>query len=264
MLMNNNPLRLSLIALSCAAISLTLTGCAATSGSSVSSILSQAKSASSSLTQAEISSGLKEALNIGVKTGVKVLSANNGYYNDLATRIGLPSEAVIITKNVAKLPGGQALVTKVIKNINAAASDAATQAVPIFASAITDMTITDAKTILKSKGQAATDYFKTKTKTPLKKLFGTYISKSVNKKLLGDVSAQSCWDSMTSEWNEVATSTVGRVAGFTTVKTDLTDYLTDKAVDGIYYKVGEQEKKIRTDVSQRTTALLKKVFAHQS
>lgn len=261
--MNNNPLRLSLIALSCAAISLTLTGCAATSGSSVSSILSQAKSASSSLTQAEISSGLKEALNIGVKTGVKVLSANNGYYNDLATRIGL-LRGGHHNEECRQAPGGQALVTKVIKNINAAASDAATQAVPIFASAITDMTITDAKTILKSKGQAATDYFKTKTKTPLKKLFGTYISKSVNKKLLGDVSAQSCWDSMTSEWNEVATSTVGRVAGFTTVKTDLTDYLTDKAVDGIYYKVGEQEKKIRTDVSQRTTALLKKVFAHQS
>lgn len=100
--MNNNPLRLSLIALSCAVISLTLTGCAAASGSSVSSLLSQAKSASSSLTQAEISSGLKEALNIGVVI-VKVLSANNGYYNDLATRIGLPSEAVIITKNVAKL-----------------------------------------------------------------------------------------------------------------------------------------------------------------
>ena len=68
---------------------------------------------------------------------------------------------------------------------------------------------------------------------------------------------------MTSSWNDVANTVVGRAAGLTAVKTDLTDYLTDKAVDGIYYKVGEQEKKIRTDVNERTTALLKKVFARQ-
>lgn len=250
--------------MACAATSLALTGCAATSGGTSSSLLSKSKIASASLTQTEIASGLKEALNIGIKTGIKTLATNNGYYDDLATRIGLPPEAQIITKNVAKLPGGQALVTKVVKNINAAASDAAAQAVPIFTTALTSMTISDAKTILTSKGQAATDYFKGKTKTPLKKLFGRYIDNSVKKKIIGDVSAQSCWNTMTSQWNEMATSTVGKVAGFTTVKTDLTDYLTDKAVDGIYYKVGVQEKKIRTDASARTTALLKKVFAHQS
>lgn len=262
--MPHSPIiRTALAAIVCAAVASQLTGCSVSS-SAVSSGLSTLKSASSSLTQAEVSSGLKEALNIGITTGVKVLSAKNGYYNDLATRIGLPSEAAVITKNIAKLPGGQALVTKVVKNINAAASDAATEAVPIFASAVTSMTISDATNILKSKGQAATDYFKTKTKTPLKKLFTKYIDSSVNKKLISDVSPQSLWDDMTTSWNEVATSTVGKVAGLTTVKTDLTDYLTDKAVDGIYYKVGEQEKKIRTDVNERTTALLKKVFAHQS
>ena len=252
-----------LIAMACAATSIALTGCSATSSSSLSSLVSKTTT-SSTLTQTEIATGLKEALNIGIRTGIKTLSAKNGYYNDLATRIGLPSEALVITKNVSKLPGGEALVTKVVKNINAAASDAATQAVPIFTTVLTEMTIADAKTILKSKGTAATDYFKTKTKTPLKKLFGGYIDKSVKKKLIGNVSPQSCWNTMTSQWNEVATSSVGRIAGFTTVKTDLTDYLTDKAVDGIYYKVGEQETKIRTDVSARTTALLKKVFAHQS
>ena len=255
-------LRLPIVALACAVASLALTGCSAVSSSSLSSALSKVKNGSS-LTQAEIASGLKEALNVGIKAGVKVLSATNGYYDDLATRIGLPSEATIITKNIAKLPGGQALVTKVIKNINAAASDAASQAIPIFASAVTSMTISDAKKILTSKGQAATDYFKTKTKASLKKLFASYITASVKKKLVGDVSAQSAWDTMTSQWNKVATSTVGKVAGFTSVNTDLVNYLTDKAVDGIYYKVGEQEKKIRTDVSARTTALLKKVFAQQ-
>ncbi len=257
----SSSVHFALIAAACVGVGSQLTGCSASG--SLSSALSTAKTVSSSLSQAEISSGLKEALNIGINTGIKVLSAKNGYYNDVATRIGLPSEAAVITKNIAKLPGGQALVTKVVKSINSAASDAATEAVPIFASALTSMTITDATNILKSKGQAATDYFKTKTKTPLKTLFGKYIGTSVNKKILGDYSAQSTWDDLTSSWNEVATTVVGRAAGLTTVKTDLTDYLTDKAVDGIFYKVGEQEKKIRTDVNERTTALLKKVFAHQ-
>ncbi len=259
--MISSSLRAAFAAVLCIGVGSQLTGCS-TSGS-LTSALSTVKTAKSSLSQAEIASGLKEALNIGIKTGISVLSANNGYYNDVATRIGLPSEAAVITKNIGKLPGGQALVTKVIKNINAAASDAATNAVPIFASALTSMTIQDATGILRSKGQAATDYFKTKTKAPLKSLFGKYIGASVNKKLISDVSPQSLWNDMTSSWNEVATTVVGRAAGLTAVKTDLTDYLTDKAVDGIYYKVGQQEKKIRTDVNERTTALLKKVFAHQ-
>lgn len=263
MRMSINILNRPLVAAACVAVGLSLSGCAVSSSSSPALSSLRGSVTGGTLSQTEVAAGLKEALNIGISTGVKVLSANNGYYNDLATRIGLPPEAKVITQNVAKLPGGQALVTKVVKNINAAASDAATNAVPIFASALTSMTISDAMGILKSKGTAATDYFKTKTKAPLKTLFGGYIDKSVNKKLIGDVSPQSCWNSMTSEWNQVASSTVGRVAGLTTVKTNLTDYLTDKAVDGIYYKVGEQEKKIRSDARERTTALLKKVFARQ-
>lgn len=259
--MISSLLRAAFAAAICIGVGSQLTGCSATG--SLASSLSTVKTVQTSLSQAEVASGLKEALNIGIKTGINVLSAKDGYYADMATRIGLPSEAAVITKNISKLPGGQALVTKVVKNINAAASDAAANAVPIFTSALTSMTIQDATGILRSKGTAATDYFKGKTKAPLKQLFGKYIGASVNKKLISDVSPQSLWNDMTSSWNDVANTVVGRAAGLTAVKTDLTDYLTDKAVDGIYYKVGEQEKKIRTDVNERTTALLKKVFARQ-
>ena len=254
--MISSSLRAAFAAAICIGVGSQLTGCSTTG--SLASSLSTVKTVQTSLSQAEGASGLKEALNIGIKTGINVLSAKDGYYADMATRIGLPPEAAVITKNISKLPGGQALVTKVVKNINAAAN-----AVPIFTSALTSMTIQDATGILRSKGTAATDYFKGKTKAPLKQLFGKYIGASVNKKLISDVSPQSLWDDMTSSWNDVANTVVGRAAGLTAVKTDLTDYLTDKAVDGIYYKVGEQEKKIRTDVNERTTALLKKVFARQ-
>ena len=229
-----------------------------------STLTSLGKSAASgTLTATEIANGLKEALTIGVKTGINVLSTNNGYYNDVATRIGLPSEAAVITQNVSKLPGGQDLITSCIKSINATASDAAGDAVPIFTSAVTSMTITDAKTILKSGGTAATDYFKTKTKTQLKSLFTSYIGNSMKKKLVGNVSAQSSWSTLTTKWNTVAGSVVGKAAGLKTVNTDLTSHLTEQAVNGIYYKVGTEEKNIRANVSARTTALLKKVFAQQ-
>ena len=246
-------------ALACVALAAPLSGCTSL-GSAVSSV----SSVSSALTQGEISSGLKEALNLGITAGINKLSATGGYYNDLAVKIGLPSEASTVITNVSKLPGGQALVTKVVKNINYAASDAAGQAIPIFTNALTSMTIDDAKTILTSKTKtAATEYFKSSTKTPLKKLFSSYIDSSIEKKLVGDVSAKSSWDTMTSQWNQVASTAVGKIAGLKTVNTDLGDYLTDKAVDGIYVKVGEKEKEIRTNVSARSSALLKKVFAHQ-
>lgn len=216
-----------------------------------------------SLTNTEIVGGLKEALTVGVKVGVKYLGAKNGYYNDLAVRIGLPEQAVIITKNISKLPGGQQLVTNTIKRINEAATDAVGKATPIFTSAITTMTVSDGLNILKGNSTAATTYFKTKTKSGLKNLFGSYIKQATDKKLIGDMSCSSSWNKLTSSWNNVAKSVVGKAAGLKTVNTDLNDHLTDKAVDGLYYKVGEEEKNIRTNLSARTSDLLRKVFGHK-
>lgn len=249
-------MRKTIIATFAASVAVSLTSCTGLSSTSALSALSKA----TPLTNTEIVGGLKEALTLGVNTGVKILSANNGYYNDLAVRIGLPEEATIITKNISKLPGGQTLVTNTIKRINAAASDAVVNATPIFVNAITSMTFTDATNILKGDKTAATTYFKSKTKTGLKNLFSGYIKTSIDKKIVGDVSCSSSWNTLTSKWNDVATTTVGRAAGLKSVNTDLNDYLTDKAVDGLYYKVGQEETAIRTQASARTTALLKKVF----
>lgn len=213
------------------------------------------------LTQVEMTAGLKEALSVGVNKGIEYLG-KKGYYNDVATRIGLPPEALTITKNIAKLPGGQTLVNNTIKSINAAATDAVKDAAPIFLKALTEMTITDAAKILSGNRTAATAYFKQKTKTSLKQMFAKRIDTSLQKKLIGDVSAASSWNTLTSEWNDLATTTVGQVAGFKKVNTDLTDYLTEQAVEVLFVKVGEQETEIRTSAAARTTALLKRVFGH--
>ena len=214
----------------------------------------------SALTQAEIVAGLKEALKVGTNKASQQLSATNGYYGDLAVRILLPDEAQVITRNISKLPGGQTMVDNVVRGINAAASDAASEAAPIFIDAITSMTIQDGAKILAGGNTAATAYFKQKTRPQLKKLFASKIDASLQKKIVGNVSAQSSWNTMTTQWNNVAGSVVGQVAGLTTVQTDLSDYLTDKALDGLFTKVGEQDTAIRTKASARTSAILQKAF----
>lgn len=251
------------IAAPLAAVVLMVTACS--SSTSISSIASKAQSVlsqanSSTVTTTDITAALKEALTLGVQQGVEILGADGGYYNDVATRIGLPEEALVITENISKLPGGEKLVNSVIESINAAASDAVSDVTPIFTAAITSMTITDAANILAGDSTAATAYFKDKTKTELKTVFAGYIDSSLDKELVGSVSASSAWNTMTSQWNKVASSTVGKIAGLNEVNTDLSDYLTEEAVETLYTKVGEKETAIRTDVSERTTALLKKVF----
>lgn len=212
------------------------------------------------LSQADISAGLKEALNIGVNLGIQKLAAKNGYYNDALAKIGLPEECGVIIKNISKIPGGNQLVENAVKTINAAATDAVKDTAPIFANAIKEMTFQDATAILRGNKTAASTYFKGKTKTALKGVFRTRMEKSINKNLIGDMSAASSWNALTTKWNDLAKNPIGTIAGFKTVNTDLCDYLTDKAVDGLYLKVGEQETKIRTQASARTSELLRKVF----
>jgi hypothetical protein len=250
--------KVSIIALS--AIGATLVACSSMNGMSSLSTISSVVSQNAPLTQTGIVAGLKEALVQGVTKGVTKLAVKNGYYNDLATRIGLPEEALVITQNIAKLPGGEKLVQNVVQRINESASDAVKEASPIFVNAIKDMSFTDAAKILAGGNTAATTYFKSKCKPDLKRLFASKIQTSLDKKLVGDVSASSSWNTLTGQWNNVANSVIGKATGLKSVNTDLTDYLTEQAVYGLFKKVGEEETAIRTKASARTSTLLKRVF----
>ena len=217
----------------------------------------------SALTSNDVASGLKEALIKGANGATGKLAATNGYLNDEAVKILLPEEANIITQNISKLPGGDKLVQDVISNINQAASDAASQAAPIFINSIKSMTITDAFTILKGENNAATNYLHKTSYSSLFALYKPIIEKSLDRDLAAGISAQESWDKLTSNWNSIASSMVGQVSGFTPVSTDLSAFLTTRALDGLFLKVAETEKDIRTNQGARTTALLKKVFAQQ-
>ncbi len=212
------------------------------------------------LTSAEIIAGLKQALTIGADSSLSRISKTDGYYRDAAIRILLPPEAQVITDNLSRIPGGDKLLEDVIIRINRAAEDAAKEALPIFASAVTGMTINDGLSILRGPDNAATNYLRANTYDQLYALYQPKIKQSTDKKLIGNISTSESWNKLTSEWNKIASSVVGQMAGFKPVNVQLDSYLTGKALDGLFLKVGEEEKKIRTDPVARVTDLLRKVF----
>ena len=218
------------------------------------------KSKTNSPTNTEIVKGLKEALSVGTDTAVSRLAVVNGYYKDELVKILLPKEANVIIDNISKVPGGKDLVKDVILGINRAAEDAAKDAAPIFKNSITSMNITDALGILKGEDNAATEYLRKTTYDQLYDLYKPRINTSTNKDLVGNVSTKEAWDDLTGAWNKFAKSMVGKMGGYKPVNVDLDDYLTRKALDGLFIKIAEQEKQIRKNPVARVTDLLKKVF----
>lgn len=213
------------------------------------------------LTQAEIVAGLKEALRVGTDSSVRRLAKTDGYYRDPLVKILLPSEADVLVKNINRIPGGSALLEDVVLKINRAAEDAVSEAAPIFWNSITGITIPDAVGILKGGDNAATNYLRETTYNDLFNLYSPKIKTSLDKKIFGEISASNAWNTLTSEWNKLAKSVVGQMAGFKPVDLSLNDHLTAQALNGLFLKIGEEEKKIRQDPVARVTDILRRVFS---
>ena len=215
------------------------------------------------LSNTEIVDGLKEALLVATDSSVAHLSAVDGYLKDLTIKILLPPEAKNITDNISKLPGGAKLVDDVIMRINRAAEDAAKGAKPIFVNSVKEMTITDALQILKGPNNAATQYFEQKTSQQLGELYRPKIKESLDKNLIAGISTQQSWNDLTSTWNRMAGSALGKMAGMKTVEVKLEDYILQQALKGMFVKIADREKDIRTNAKARVTTLLQKVFGGQ-
>jgi hypothetical protein len=148
----------------------------------------------------------------------------------------------------------------VILRINRAAEDAAKEAAPVFVNSIKQMTIKEAFNILNGADNAATGYLRATTYSELYALYKPKIQASTEKKIVGNISTKESWVALTGKWNVVANSIAGRLANLKPVNTDLDDYLTNKALDGMFIKVESEELKIRKDVSARVSPVLKRVF----
>ena len=223
-------------------------------------VVQDAAGGDSALTQSEIIAGLKEALVVGTNNSVKLLGATDGYFKDEAVKIFLPPEADVIVENIGRIPGGKNLLDDVLLRINRAAEDAVSEAAPIFVNSIRSMTINDAVGILRGENNAATQYLRRTTFNDLVSLYSPKIEASLDKKLVGNISTRQSWDTLVLRWNEVANSIVGQVAGLKPVDVKLEEYLTEKALDGLFLKIENEEQLIRKDPAARVTDLLKRVF----
>ncbi|MEX0967813.1 MAG: DUF4197 domain-containing protein [Bacteroidia bacterium] len=194
----------------------------------------------------EMVTALKEALETGTGRAVEGLNEKDGYFGDELVKILFPPEATKVANTLRDMGAG-ALVDDFVLSMNRAAEDAVSEAAPIFVGAITDMTFDDAKGILLGPDDAATEYFKGKTNQQLYDLFKPKIQNALDRA------------SATKHWNDI-TSTYNSIPLVTPVNTDLPDYATTEALEGLFLKLEGEEAEIRQDPAARTTDAMKKVF----
>lgn len=201
-----------------------------------------------SFSEEDAANALKETLNKGTNKGVEVLSVKDGYFLRPQVKIPFPESATKVKEKLYQL-GMQKQIEDVVLSINRAAEDAAIAAKPIFVEAIRNMTIKDAIGIVKGSRTAGTDYLKQNTYVALTEAFRPIIAKSLEK-----VNATKYWETVMSTYN--------KIPFVEKVNPNLETYVTEKAIDGLFFMLAEQEISIRENPKERTSELLRKVFGN--
>lgn len=197
----------------------------------------------------EITLGLKEALNNGISKEVTKLTATDGFYRNEAVKILLPAELQKLDKGLRDIGLGS-LADQGILLLNRAAEDAVKEATPIFVSAIQNMTFVDAKNILLGGDNSATTYLQFSTNQALYAKFNPVVQNSLSK-----VGADAAWKNLITKYNAIPYTE--------DINPDLNDYVTQKALEGVFKMIAVEEKDIRNNLNARTSDLLRRVFAMQ-
>ena len=215
----------------------------------VKSILDSVKKAASgdsSITNDEMIQGLKEALKVGTQNAVTAVSKLDGYYKNPDIKIPLPEEIESAGKYL-RLAGYGSKVDEFEQSMNRAAEQAAPEAKQIFWGAVKEMKIKDAQKLLEGPDNAATSYFKDKTYDQLHKIF-----KPIVKETMGQVGVTRQFQDINNKLSSIPLADKASV--------DIDQYVTDKSLDGLFFMLAEEEKKIRKDPAAQVTDILKKVF----
>lgn len=231
------------------AVMITLTGCVADNWQDTARVLMDTPSSSASLSglsTEQIVSGLKEALRVGSSDVVSQLGKTGGFNLDPKIRIPLPATLAKVDTGLKTIGMGQ-LTDDLQVRMNNAAEQATAQALPLFINAIQQMTIADARSILSGQQDAATQY--------LRKTMGTELAQKIQPIVgttLQQAGAVQAYDRVMGQY-----AAMPLVSG---VKTDLNNFVTEKAMDGIFYYVAREEAAIRANPAKRTTEILRTVF----
>ncbi|MEM9000975.1 MAG: DUF4197 domain-containing protein [Bacteroidota bacterium] len=220
-----------------------------TSCSELQQVVNQLPQGTSTIGNEEIANGLKEALNLGIEKQVTKLTAKDGFFKNELVKILLPDELKKVDKTLRDV-GLANLADEGLRVLNRAAEDAVGEAIPIFVDAVKGISFADAKDILLGSDNAATRYLEQNTGSRLYEKFSPIIKNSFEK-----VGADQIWSNLITQYNKLPLTN--------DVNPDLTDYVTQEAMNGVYTMIAIEEKAIRTKVSSRTTDLLRKVFKIQ-
>ncbi|MEN9334698.1 MAG: hypothetical protein RLY35_1878 [Bacteroidota bacterium] len=194
----------------------------------------------------EAADALKEALTKGATLGADIVSKTDGYFGNPKIKIPLPPDAQAKEQKL-KAIGLEKEVDQAVLSINRAAEDAGVKAKEIFVRAIANMTVSDAISIVKGELNAGTNYLKKQTQSALYADFKPVIEESLKK-----VGATKHYEAIVTQYN--------KIPGVTKLNPNLSDFVTQKAIDGLFIMVEQEEYNIRKNPVARTTALLKKVF----
>lgn len=205
----------------------------------------------SGLSNTDIVSGLKQALSIGAENASGRLSTLNGFFGNALIKVLLPPEARQAEQLLRRMGQG-ALVDKAILSMNRAAEDAAGKAVPIFVNAITSMSITDGLNILRGGQGAATRFLQQVTTAALTNAFRPVINSS-----LGKTGATAYYSDLVNVYNQIPLVR-------NKMNPDLAGYVTERALNGLFITIADEENKIRNNPGARITDLLQKVFGNKS
>jgi hypothetical protein len=201
------------------------------------------------LSNADIANGLKEALNNGIDKQVSKLTQTDSFFRNELVKIMMPEELQTVDRGLRNI-GMSSLADEGIKMLNRAAEDAVKGATPIFVDAVKQLTFNDARGILMGDQNAATQYLQRTTTNALYAKFNPVIKNSFNK-----VGADQVWNNIITRYNQIPL--------VQKVNPDLTDYTTRKAMDGVFTMIAVEEQNIRTNLSSRSSDVLKRVFAMQ-
>lgn len=202
------------------------------------------------LTESEVIAGLKNALEVGAQRAAGTASEDGGFLNNELLFIVFPPEARRVENTLRDLGFGS-LVDDFVTTLNRSAEEAARSAAPVFRQAVQQMTIQDGFEILRGADNAATEYFRRTTTTELHNLFRPVISQALDNTL-----ATRYWNDIVQQYN--------RIPFVQPVQTNLVDYTTVRATEGLFTLLEKEEQAIRQDPIKRTTDILRRVFGHSS
>ena len=204
---------------------------------------------SSALSESDVAGGLKEALLKGAKSAVGNLGKTDGFLKNANVKIPMPKHLSMLESGLRTI-GQDQVADSFVKSMNRAAEQAVPQAADVFTDAIKNMSIADAKGVLNGGDRAATDYLQRSSSDKLREKFRPLVENAI-----GQVGVTNSYQDLVGK-----ADVLGGLVD--TEKLDLGNYVTDKALDGVFFMVAEEERKIRENPAARTSELLKKVFAN--